>query len=109
MTKRLVIAMTLLGAVISLALAVPLGIVISDDQIENFVDGLEIETLGTASLMSSEPYIDWQSTADATAERTGARVVVVDSRSARGGIVVPQRGWRPRRARRRRRMDTRAR
>jgi signal transduction histidine kinase len=79
MTKRLVIAMTVLGAVISLALAIPLGVVISNDRIASFVDGLEIETLGTASLMSSEPYIDWQATADAAAERTGARVVVVDS------------------------------
>jgi len=79
MTKRLVIAMSVLGAVISLALAIPLGVVISNDRIASFVDGLEIETLGTASLMSSEPYIDWQATADAAADRTGARVVVVDS------------------------------
>lgn len=77
MTKRLIIAMTSLVAAVALALAIPLGLIISSDQLENFVDDLEVETLGTASLMSSQPFIDWQQTADATAQRTGARVVVV--------------------------------
>lgn len=79
MTRRLVIAMTTLVAVIALALAIPLGLAISNYERENFLGSLEFDTLTTASFMSSQPYIDWQATADATADRTGARVVVVDS------------------------------
>lgn len=79
MTRRLVIAMTTLVAVIALALAIPLGIAISNYERESFLSDLEFDTLTTASVMSSQPYIDWQVTADATADRTGARVVVVDS------------------------------
>ena len=79
MTRRLVIAMTTLVAVIALALAIPLGIAISNYERENFLSALEFDTLTTASVMSSQPYIDWQASADATADRTGARVVVVDS------------------------------
>lgn len=79
MTQRLVIAMTALVAVIALALAIPLGLAISNYERENFLNSLEFDTLTTASVMSSQPYIDWQATADNTADRTGARVVVVDS------------------------------
>lgn len=71
--------MTALVAVIALALAIPLGIAISNYQRDSFIRTLELDTLATASLMSSQPYIDWQTTADTTADRTGARVVVVDS------------------------------
>jgi signal transduction histidine kinase len=78
-TRRLVIAMTTLVAVIALALAIPLGIAISNYERESFLGSLEFETLTTASVMSSQPYIDWQASADATADRTGARVVVVNS------------------------------
>ena len=77
MTKRLVIVMVTLVAVVSLALAIPLAFVIADDRIENFVAELEINTLASASVMSSQPLIDWQATADSAADRTGARVVVV--------------------------------
>ena len=71
--------MTTLVAVIALALAIPLGIAISNYERENFLSDLEFNTLTTASLMSSQPYIDWQTSADSTADRTGARVVVVNS------------------------------
>jgi signal transduction histidine kinase len=77
-TKRLLIVMATLVAVVSLALAIPLARVITNDELESFVAGLQIETLAAASVMSSEPDIDWQSTADSVAEKTGARVVVVD-------------------------------
>ena len=79
MTRRLVIAMTTLVAVIALALAIPLGLAISNYERERFISSLEFDTLTAASVMSSEPYIDWQATADATAVLTGARVVVVNS------------------------------
>ena len=81
MTRRLVIAMTALVAVIACALAIPLGVAISNYERESFIRTLELDTLATASLMSSQPYVDWQITADSTAEQTGARVVVVDAQS----------------------------
>lgn len=78
MTKRLVIAMVTLVAIVALALAIPFGITISTDQRAKFVSGLERDALATATIMSTQPYVDWQVTAEAAAERTGARVVVVD-------------------------------
>ncbi len=79
MTRRLVIAMTTLVAVIALALAIPLGIAISNYERQSFLSSLEFDTLTTASVMSSQPSIDWQASADATSDRSGARVVVVNS------------------------------
>ncbi len=77
MTRRLVLAMTLLVALVAAALAIPLAVVVANDQRAAFVSGLEVDTLTTAATMSSQPSIDWQATASATAARTGARVVVV--------------------------------
>ncbi|MCH9738372.1 MAG: HAMP domain-containing protein [Actinomycetia bacterium] len=79
MTKRLLIVMATLVAVVSLALAIPLARVITDDELESFIAGLQIQTLAASSVMSSQPDVDWQSTADFVAQETGARVVVVDS------------------------------
>lgn len=78
MTLRLVLAMTVLVAVVAAALAVPLAIVVANDQRAAFISNLEVDTLAAASVMSSEPVFDWQTTAQETADRTGARVVVVD-------------------------------
>lgn len=78
MTRRLVIVMALLVAVVSVALAIPMALLVANDQRSAFVSGLEVDTLATASKMSSEPYFDWAATAEATARETGARVVVVD-------------------------------
>jgi signal transduction histidine kinase len=77
-TRRLVLAMTVLVAFVAAALAVPLAIVVANDQRATFISNLEVDTLASASVMSSEPVFDWQSTALETAKRTGARVVVVD-------------------------------
>jgi signal transduction histidine kinase len=68
-----------LVAVVSLALAIPLARVITDDELQSFVAELQIDTLATASVMSSEPDFDWQKTANSVADQTGARVVVVDA------------------------------
>ena len=78
MTRRLVLAMTVLVAVVAAALAIPLAIVVANDQRAAFISNLEVDTLAAASLLSSEPVFDWQKTAVETAQRTGARVVVVD-------------------------------
>lgn len=78
MTRRLVLAMALLVAVVAAALAVPMAVVVSNDQRAAFISNLEVDTLTTAATMSSQPSIDWQQTAEDTAQRTGARVVVVD-------------------------------
>lgn len=79
MSKRLVIAMTSLVALVAIALAVPMAIVVATDQRAAFVSNLETDTLATASLLSSQPFINWQSSIENVAARTGARVVVVDT------------------------------
>jgi signal transduction histidine kinase len=79
MTRRLVIAMTSLVALVAIALAIPIAIVVATDQRAAFVSNLETDTLATASLLSSQPFIDWQETTEAVSARTGARVVVVDT------------------------------
>ena len=61
MTRRLVIVMALLVAVVSVALAIPMALLVANDQRSAFVSGLEVDTLATASKMSSEPYFDWDS------------------------------------------------
>ena len=50
---------------------------VSNDQRAAFISNLEVDTLTTAATMSAQPDVDWQETAEATAARTGARVVVV--------------------------------
>jgi signal transduction histidine kinase len=77
-TRRLVLAMTLLVAVVAIALAVPMAVVVAKDQRAVFVSSLEVDTLAAASLLSSEPSSEWSSTVETVAEQTGARVVVVD-------------------------------
>lgn len=79
MTRRLIIAMAALVAVVAVALAVPLALIVERDSRTIFVAGLENDTLTTASVLASQPPADWQSTVDATAASTGARVVVVDT------------------------------
>lgn len=79
MTRRLVLAMALLVAVVAAALAVPLTVVVSNDQRAAFVSGLQIDTLTTAATLASQPRIDWGKTVAAVAQATGARVVVVDA------------------------------
>ncbi len=79
MSKRLVVAMTSLVALVALALAAPLAIVVATDQRAAFVAGLETDTLATASLLSSQPSIDWQASVQDASVRTGARIVVVDT------------------------------
>ena len=79
MTRRLVLAMVLLAAVVAIALAVPLVIVVATDQRASFVSNLEVDTLSTAALLASEPSEQWGQTAEQVGARTGARVVVVDA------------------------------
>ncbi len=77
MTRRLVLAMAVLVAVVAAALALPLASVVANDQRAAFISGLEVDTLTTAARLSALPDIDWQTTAEAEAARTGARIVVV--------------------------------
>ena len=69
--------MAVLVAVVAAALAIPMAVVVSNDQRAAFVSNLEVDTLTTAATMSGQPDVDWQDTAEAAAARTGARVVVV--------------------------------
>jgi signal transduction histidine kinase len=70
--------MALLVAIVAVALAVPLATVAANDRRLAFITGLEVDTLTTAATMSAQVEADWQQTAEETAQRTGARVVVVD-------------------------------
>ncbi len=70
--------MAVLVAVVAVALAIPLAVVVANDQRAAFISNLEVATLTTAATMSSQPDVDWQGTAERSAASTGARVVVVD-------------------------------
>lgn len=78
MTRRLVLAMTSLVALVALALAIPLAIVVATDQRAAFISQLEVETLAAASVLSSQDSSAWPATTQDVAARNGARVVVVD-------------------------------
>lgn len=79
MTRRLVLAMTGLVALVALGLAVPMALIVDNDQRAALVSDLEVEAMTTASILASEPENEWQATTEAVAQRTGARVVVVDT------------------------------
>ena len=79
MTRRLVLAMTGLVALVALGLAVPMAVIVDNDQRAALVSDLEVEAMATASILASEPETEWQDTTESIAERTGARVVVVDT------------------------------
>ena len=57
MTRRLVIAMTALVAVVAAALAVPLGFIVSTDQRQAFVRDLEVQALQAAET-SAQSLVD---------------------------------------------------
>lgn len=78
MTRRVVLAMAILVAVVAAALAVPMASVVATGERAAFISNLEVDTLTTAATMSAQPFIDWQATAQETSRSTGARVVVVD-------------------------------
>lgn len=78
MTRRLVLAMTGLVALVALGLAVPMALIVDNDQRAALVSDLEVEAMTTASILSSQAESQWQATTEVVAERTGARVVVVD-------------------------------
>jgi signal transduction histidine kinase len=76
-TRRIVLAMTALVALVALALALPIAVIVDNDQRSAFVAGLEVDAMTAASILASQPQMGWQSTAEEVSERTGARVVVV--------------------------------
>ena len=69
--------MTGLVALVALGLAVPIALIVDNDQRAALVSDLEVEAMTTASVLSSQPESEWQATAEEVAQRTGARVVVV--------------------------------
>lgn len=79
MRRWLIWSISLLVGVVALALAVPLGLQTAASERTRFIQELEIETLSTASVLASQPSQRWQSTVEAVALRTGARVVIVDT------------------------------
>ena len=77
MRRRLVQALVATAAAVSIALAVPMLIVVSNDQHAAFVSRMQVDTLVAASVLSSQSPDKWDATADSVAARSGARVVVV--------------------------------
>lgn len=69
--------MTGLVAIVALGLAVPMAVIVDNDQRAALVAELEVEAMTTASILSSQPESEWQATTEAVADRTGARVIVV--------------------------------
>lgn len=82
MTRRLVLAMAAVVGLVAVALAVPLALTTSNAEHNRFIADLEIETLGAASILASQTPDLWGATVETTAQRTGARVVVVDASGA---------------------------
>ena len=79
MTRRLVLAMTTLAGLVAIALAIPLASIAATNVRSAFIAQLEIYTLGTASVLASQPRAKWDETVSVASQRTGARVVVVDA------------------------------
>ena len=70
-------AMTMIAVTVAVALALPLLSVVAQNEQTALISELEVQTLSTASLLSSQPYKQWTATVDASPAREGERVVVV--------------------------------
>lgn len=79
MTRRLVLAMTIVAGLVAIALAIPLAISASSDVRDDLIARLEVQTLSAASLLSSQPPRSWARSVTEAAAASGARVVVVDA------------------------------
>lgn len=80
MTRRLVLSMTALVAVVALALAIPLAVIVAHDQRTQFINRLEVATMSASSRLASQPFELWPDEVAGIANDTGARVVVVDTK-----------------------------
>ena len=78
MTRRLVLVMTAVAALVAVALAVPMVLLVANDQRAAFISQLEVETLAAASVLASQPESAWPATVEDISVQAGARVVVVD-------------------------------
>jgi len=78
MRLRLVVVMTAIATGVALALAIPMAVIISTDLRSSFVSQLEVDTLATAVTLASQSSAQWPQTIAEVAERTGARLVIVD-------------------------------
>jgi len=70
--------MTAVAALVAVALAVPMVLLVANDQRTAFVSQLEVETLAAASVLSSQPDSAWPATVEDISAQAGGRVVVVD-------------------------------
>ena len=78
MIRRLLTVMVMLTAIVALALAIPLALIVAQDQRAAFIAQLEVHTLSTASVLATQSVENWDVTIDRIAGTTGGRVVVVD-------------------------------
>jgi signal transduction histidine kinase len=70
--------MTAVAALVAVALALPMVLLVANDQRAAFVSQLEVETLAAASVLASQPDAAWPATVEDVAAQSDARVVVVD-------------------------------
>lgn len=70
-------AMTLIAVTVAITLALPLLSVVAQNEQTALISELQVKTLATASLLSSQPYEQWKTTVDTSPSRDGERVVVV--------------------------------
>ena len=59
--------MTGLVALVALGLAVPIALIVDNDQRAALVSDLEVEAMTTASVLASQPESEWQVTAEGVA------------------------------------------
>lgn len=78
MRRRLVQALVATAAGVSLALGLPMLALVSNDQHAALISRLQVQTMVSASVLSSQPTSAWSATVERVAAETGARVVVVD-------------------------------
>lgn len=85
MTRRLLASYLFLTVAVLLVLEIPLGINFAEREEQDLIQGLQIDAFALASFTEGEPgperqtTSELQSTAEAYARDTGARVVIVDS------------------------------
>lgn len=80
MNRRLVLAMTAIAAVVAIALSVPTVLLVTSAARAALVDELRVETLTTASLLSSLDRAQWAEAISKARSRPEERIVVVDDR-----------------------------
>lgn len=79
MTKRLVLALTSVAAVVALAVSIPMVLLVMRFEQASVIDELRVETLSTAAQLAAKDMRDWPTIVAAAPSRADERVIVVDA------------------------------